>query len=438
MKKILILAGLFLAFSSPTFASSFSDVSENHLNYYAIEYLKEHEVIHGYSDGTFKPDEKVNRAEAIKIIDGAFSVDMSGEYDVIFPDVKKEDWFFPYVMGAKSAEIVHGYQDGKFRPENTVNLAETLKLIVLAGKVELPPQVSENVFTDVPKSEWYAPHALYTKEHNVVLPDENGNLNASAEMTRGQIAEVIYRMMVINEKGGEEFPLAMNWKLFSNNFLPFKMKYNDKEWLIDDNGTEVKFYHLDEAKGQFFPNRIYPNTGLVDVSIDENEGNLTKEIYFQQIKDAFSGAEFKEFTWADFSGLEVLNSSFRTVDWYFYLGNRNVLAIFTEYGNGLYGYTLQKTIKAMLSTLIYNADVSIGTPDYTEILAEIFANILVEGKGMSSLNKLPDKNLIETDAIGVGTGPVDYYYSAIVDYTFKYERASDVILDKREGVTTAF
>jgi hypothetical protein len=63
---------------------------------------------------------------------------------------------------------------------------------------------------------------------------------------------------------------------------------------------------------------------------------------------------------------------------------------------------------------------------------------MVEKKGMETLNLLPDKTIIETDAIGVGTGPVDYYYSEDVNYTFKYERKSDVILDKKVGKTSAF
>ena len=57
---------------------------------------------------------------------------------------------------------------------------------------------------------------------------------------------------------------------------------------------------------------------------------------------------------------------------------------------------------------------------------------------METLDMLPDKTIISTDTIGVGTGPVDYYYSEGLDYTFKYERFADVILDSREGKTSAF
>jgi hypothetical protein len=57
---------------------------------------------------------------------------------------------------------------------------------------------------------------------------------------------------------------------------------------------------------------------------------------------------------------------------------------------------------------------------------------------MENLNKLPEKVIIETDTIGVGTGPVDYYYSETVNYTFKYERTLDLILDTRKGRTASF
>ena len=91
----------------------------------------------------------------------------------------------------------------------------------------------------------------------------------------------------------------------------------------------------------------------------------------------------------------------------------------------------------MLSTLEY-INIDIDAEDYSDLLSEILENILVENTGEDTLDLLPDSTIIETDTIGVGTGPVDYYYSESLDYTFKYERASDVILDYREGETTAF
>src|SRR3989344_8997908 len=60
-----------LAAKTPTpeeVGQSFLDVSPLHPAYPAVEYLKSTGVLQGYADGTFRPDAKVNRAEATKII----------------------------------------------------------------------------------------------------------------------------------------------------------------------------------------------------------------------------------------------------------------------------------------------------------------------------------------------------------------------------------
>jgi hypothetical protein len=149
------------------------------------------------------------------------------------------------------------------------------------------------------------------------------------------------------------------------------------------------------------------------------------------------GGLYTEFELDGLDALEILYPDDRTVDWYVYLETGDILVVYTEFGNGALGYQLTQYIKAMLTTFKYRA-IDSEEVDYSELLSEIFENVLVENTGMEMLDKLPDKLIIETDAIGVGTGPVDYYYSEGVDYTFKYERADDVILDTREGQTTAF
>ena len=62
----------------------------------------------------------------------------------------------------------------------------------------------------------------------------------------------------------------------------------------------------------------------------------------------------------------------------------------------------------------------------------------MDGTGKAAMQVAGNWDLIETDTIGVGTGPVDYYYSTSLDVTLKYERSFDVLLDLRDGRTTAF
>ena len=97
--KVLISSIVVIGFSfNFTFASSFSDLSSSHANYDAIEYVKSNNIVNGYEDGSFKPNDSINRAEFTKIViasqfDTDFiencinqNVESSSEY-VIFSDV---------------------------------------------------------------------------------------------------------------------------------------------------------------------------------------------------------------------------------------------------------------------------------------------------------------------------------------------------------------
>lgn len=421
--------------SLPVMAAAFPDVPEDHENYEAIEYLNANSVISGYQDGTFGPEDLVTRAQAMKIVVGALGIDFSGTYNQDFPDVFDSEWYFPYVMAGAEEGIINGYDDGTFRPGDNVNLAELLKIIVLAADVELS-EVENDLFADVPAEEWYAPHALYARNNNIIFPDEYGYLNAGDAMTRAAFSEVVYRMMTVLETG-KPYPLDENWDTYVSSVLPFKIKYDADAWEVNESEDEVIFFRSDKEYLNFSPLRLYPNSAVLSVTLDGNEDGLSANDYFENVKNIFTGASYTEFTVSGFDAFEVLYAEDRIVDWYIYLEDGSVLVVYTEFGNGTLGYQLMQYISAMLSTLEYNA-LSEEDIDYTELLSEIFENVLVENKGMEMLDKLPDKVIIETDTIGVGTGPVDYYYSEGANYTFKYERAGDVILDTREGQTSAF
>ncbi len=439
MKKVLLGFGILILMSTPAFAGSFPDVPEDHENYEAIEYLDTNGIIDGYKDGTFGPENLVNRAEAVKMIVGAFDIDITGSYEEVFDDVSKSEWYFPYVMSGHKESIISGYEDLTFKPASNVNLAELLKIIVLASDAELEDEIKDDVFIDVNSDIWYAPHALYARNHNIILADEFGYLHAEQPMTRAKVAEVIYRMMIVVENNGEPYPLDKDWDTYQGKDVPFSMKYDSKFWEVIENENEVIFFKPDNEFQQFSPMKIYPNSAVITVTLDNNEKALNVSDYFMNIESVFKNAEYTEFEIDGLNALEVLYSDDQIVDWYIYLNDSKVLVIYSEFGDGPIGYQLMQFIKAMYKTVKYVEIYTSGlSDDFEVLLSEIFENVLVEDKGMEMLNKLSDKLILETDAIGVGTGPVDYYYSESVDYTFKYERADDVILDTREGKTTAF
>ena len=114
----------------------FSDVPTGHENADGIFYVKSHGLVQGYADGTYKPDATINRAEFVKILMGAFEDDDRMCKIAPFADVDQTAWYATFAHAARCNGVVEGYADGTFRPANTINFAEAAKIIAKAFKLE--------------------------------------------------------------------------------------------------------------------------------------------------------------------------------------------------------------------------------------------------------------------------------------------------------------
>lgn len=176
---------LFLAFVAtftigiPLASCGFIDVDTIHPNHKAILYVQEQGIVQGYSDGTFKPNAEINRAEFTKII-------MEATYpgqtlpDDCFKDVESKDWFADFVCNAKEKGIVSGYKDGTFQPAANINFAEAAKIINTAYGYEYTK-------TDI----WFEGYVRNLGARSAIPTSIN---NFSKKITRGEMAEMIYRI----------------------------------------------------------------------------------------------------------------------------------------------------------------------------------------------------------------------------------------------------
>jgi hypothetical protein len=110
----------------------FTDVALHDWHMMYVERAKEIGITSGYSDGTFRPNESVNRAEAMKIILATFDVGLDDYRSGTFPDVGGGDWFASYVGTGHDLGLINGYPDGFFRPGNLMTRGEAAKIIALA------------------------------------------------------------------------------------------------------------------------------------------------------------------------------------------------------------------------------------------------------------------------------------------------------------------
>lgn len=172
----------------------FLDIDESHQNYLAIKHLKENKIINGYSDGTFLPEGEITRAELMKILALSTGTTIDVEkYNNCFPDVT-DDWYAKYVCYAKDQGWVDGYDDGTFKPGNKVVKAEAIKMVLNTQGVVLDSVGTIKPFNDVELNVWYAPYVVTAK--NLGVLEEDGILyKAGDNASRGGVSENIYRVI---------------------------------------------------------------------------------------------------------------------------------------------------------------------------------------------------------------------------------------------------
>lgn len=195
MKKYIFLLLFFLF---PLSAQAFSDLTETHRHYHSLSYLEWEGVIGGYSDGTVRPDNQINRAELVKILVEGLNKSTNSTHKNCFPDVK-EEWYARYVCYALDNDWIAGYPDGTFKPSQNVNKAEALKIIMNAFEVKTADPRGD-LFDDVDFGAWFAPFLQRAKDKNLI--EESGRRFDPGDFrSRGEVAEMVARIKQMEYMG---------------------------------------------------------------------------------------------------------------------------------------------------------------------------------------------------------------------------------------------
>ena len=155
--------------------NAFSDVSADKWYNNAVSTLSRMGVIGGYADGTFRPDAPISRAEFAKIAVSFTQNNGSAVYNY-FTDVKTTDWFAPYVTAAKDGGLIEGYSDGSFKPESKITRAEACAIVnrTLGRKPsKAHMKISDRIdWPDVQTTDWFYEAIMEaTNSHTCTMGD---------------------------------------------------------------------------------------------------------------------------------------------------------------------------------------------------------------------------------------------------------------------------
>lgn len=171
--------------------------------HWSADYVKsavEYGVISGFEDGTFKPNQAVNRIEIVSMI--GRSLEVSGQaVEVLFVDIST----YPEEIQAEVAKVaglgIVAGEKGYFKPEDKVTRAQLAVMIARAyavktGEAYIPKQVAPfKDIVDYNEETQTAITLLY--DLGMVQGTGNGAFSPSSEVTRAQAAKIILGFLTL-------------------------------------------------------------------------------------------------------------------------------------------------------------------------------------------------------------------------------------------------
>jgi parallel beta-helix repeat protein len=179
-----------------TDVASFSDLT-GHWAEDFIRPLVSMNLTNGFADGTYQPDKPMTRAQYAALVAAAFNPVAKREAKE-FVDVPKDLWAYNAIKIATSGGFVSGFSDGSFRPNQNV---QRLQVIVsLVSGIALSPATRDNLgtYSDINAIPASARAAVATATaNNVVVNYPNiKQIQPSREATRGEVATMVYQALV--------------------------------------------------------------------------------------------------------------------------------------------------------------------------------------------------------------------------------------------------
>lgn len=166
-----------------------------------IQGLFDKGLISGFSDGTFKPDAKMNRAQYAALLVKAFNP-TAKRPGAPFGDVADNFWAKDVIQQAYRSQFISGFPNNLFRPNDNVQKVQVLVSLVSGlglGSSDLSSLIAYNDRSQIPD---YAKDkiATATKKGIVVNYPTLKQLNPNNDATRAEVAAMVYQALVNSQQ----------------------------------------------------------------------------------------------------------------------------------------------------------------------------------------------------------------------------------------------
>ena len=195
----LLLAVLTIAGSAADLP--FTDVKADAWYYEAVQYVYEKELFAGVTTTTFEPDAPMTRAMLVSVL---WRLEGRPEASGVnpFSDVQDGKWYTSGVLWAASKEIVSGFPNGTFAPDDSITREQMASLIMRYATykgIELVQGASLDSFVDADKVQGWSKEAVaWAVAAGIISGNKQGDvytLAPQASATRAQVASILMRFI---------------------------------------------------------------------------------------------------------------------------------------------------------------------------------------------------------------------------------------------------
>ncbi|WP_313345090.1 S-layer homology domain-containing protein [Sedimentibacter sp.] len=156
-----------------------------------VNYLVERGIISSYPDNTFRPDKNITRAEFITLIIKTFGLE-SSKFNV-FNDTRNH-WAKDYISAAIENNIILGHGNDMFEPDEMITREQMA--VVIAKALNLKIEFSKMHFNDKDKiSAWAMNYVSSAVRENIINGYPDNTFKPQDSLTRAEAATIIYNIL---------------------------------------------------------------------------------------------------------------------------------------------------------------------------------------------------------------------------------------------------
>ena len=163
----------------------------------ALYYLTQTNVISGYGNGEFRPQNNITRAEFVKIVAGCFFEENTNT-NKKFDDVDDNMWYSKYIKTALANGIISGVSETQFCPDEYITRQDmAVVLYNTAMKLNFEVEQSVPAITDDALISDYAKNAVYTlKSIGIINGYDDGSFKPANYANRAETVQMIYNFLM--------------------------------------------------------------------------------------------------------------------------------------------------------------------------------------------------------------------------------------------------